>query len=239
MRRIATFDLGAFGQAIERESSRRRLGGMIRRLISLHSLNADLDTAADTFRILLELSATPATGDDTERLTLESALIQNAIVLYARATKSTSRERAGFDIRSRLSTAEREAHGEICDLRDQAVAHFGSGGSYKGQWKTETAIFQMEEDGFRLGVVARRVAFDRKLMERMDAQISRAREILAEAYRAHLDLLEKEFARILDTDMRFARRLRNYPLDLPAWLGSRKLAGEVLANRRHKGTIFR
>jgi hypothetical protein len=73
MTRVATFDLGAFGQAIERESSRERLGGMIRRLISLHSLYTDLDSAADTFRILHALSETPAREGDQDRLSLESA----------------------------------------------------------------------------------------------------------------------------------------------------------------------
>lgn len=239
MKRFGTFDLGAFARAVGRDGAHERLAGMIRRLISLHSLHTDLESAADALRALAALSAAPARPDDRERLTLESALLENAIVLYARATKSTSRERAGFDIRSRLSPAERQAHAEICDLRDEAVAHFGSGGSYRGQWKAKAAVFQMEEDGFRIGVVARRLAFDRDLLERMEAQIGRARAILGQAYEAQLDLLTTEFARLLDMDMPFARRLRDHPLDLAAWLGSPRLAGEVLARQRHKGTIFR
>lgn len=44
--------------------------------------------------------AVPADTDDHRKLMTESALLNNALVLYVRATKTESKERGGFDLRA-------------------------------------------------------------------------------------------------------------------------------------------
>jgi hypothetical protein len=95
----------------------------------------------DALDVLLKA---PTATDDFERIITESALLNNALVLYVRATKTTSQERGGFDLSSRFSAEERVTHKELSDLRDHAIAHFGSGGSYKGEWQAELVVLQFK-----------------------------------------------------------------------------------------------
>lgn len=234
-----TYDLGALATAIDEKGSYRRFGGLIRRAISLHSLYVDLDTAADTLATLADEPRPTEHVDESRQAAREAAMLHSAIVLYARATKSTSRERVGFDIRSRLSPEERTVHAEICDLRDHAVAHFGSGGSYTGQWKAETAILQIDPDGFRVGVVTRRTTFDSSLIKRIERQNLRAREIVGQVYEAKIGEVTEAFS-ALAGDPNFVRMFSQHPIDLRDWLQSHEAAAGVLSKGKlHKGAVHR
>lgn len=140
----STFNLTALADRLFAEKRLLPLADKIRRARDLHSLSADLAMALESLDALDALLKVPTATDDFGKIITESALLSNALVLYVRATKTTSNERGGFDLRSRFSEEEKVAHEELSDLRDKAIAHFGSGGSYRGEWQAELVILQFK-----------------------------------------------------------------------------------------------
>lgn len=130
--------------------------------------------------------------NDMGAAVLESSLLCNAIILYSRATKTNSDERITFDLRPKFSDAETIVHQELIDLRDKAIAHFGSGGAYKGLWHNELMILQSTDDGRRPGVLTRRQMRDRKLARRARVQVERAQQLIREISLQKIDELSIE-----------------------------------------------
>jgi hypothetical protein len=124
-----TFNLTALSERLFTEQRLLPLAGCIRRARDLRSLTVDLEIARESLDALDVVWGTPTANNDFTAGTIESALLNNALVLYVRATKTTSDERGTFDLRSRVSEDEKAVHEELVDLRDKAIAHFGSGGT--------------------------------------------------------------------------------------------------------------
>lgn len=105
----------------------RRLRGLISDTHDLHTVHTDLTLAFDFVSRAIELQTKAGSipGQAIEDCTL--ALLSSAIVSYARATKARSRHRKTFDFRAAFDADELEAHCLICDLRDDAIAHYGPG----------------------------------------------------------------------------------------------------------------
>lgn len=172
--------------------------------------------------------STPRENAETHRDAMESALLNTAIILYARATTTTSDERKGFDLRPRFTDDQRIVHQELMDLRNNAIAHFGSGGSYRGVWQSEVVILQPRGDGgARAGVVTRRQTMDKKLVQRARGQITVTHDLLAKIGIEKLGevttMLNKEVA----ADPQLAQLAHQYPLSLDAFLASSDAANEA------------
>lgn len=73
-------------------------------------MHADLMMAHECLDALDALSG----GDDMTRSITEASLLSNAIVLYARATKTKSKERKDYDLRAKFSPEEKIVHRELC-----------------------------------------------------------------------------------------------------------------------------
>src|SRR5450755_4067621 len=174
----STFNLTALADRLFAEKRLLPLADKIRRARDVHSLSADLAIAIESLDALDVLLKAPTANDDFEKITTESALLNNALVLYARATKTSSQERGGFDLSSRFSAEERVTHKELSDLRDHAIAHFGSGGIYKGEWQAEVVVLQFKGEDAKPGVVTRRQMVDGKLAKRARKQIEVAHVLL-------------------------------------------------------------
>jgi hypothetical protein len=230
-----TFNLSAFAERLFNEKRMLSLAGKIGRARDLHSLCTDLVMALESLDALEQQLKVPADPDDHQKLITESALLNNSIILYVRATKTESRERGGFDIRSRFSASEKRVHKEICDLRDHAVAHFGSGGSYEGDWQAELVILQMKGDEAKVGVVTRRQTVDRNLVERISNQSKHALLILRDVYNERLNDITSEINKAVEADANFYREILPHPLNLDVFLKSTTAAD---AARGSFGTGF-
>src|SRR5207244_13652667 len=97
----------ALGERLFAEKRLLPLAGKIRRARDLHSLSADLAMALESLDVLDALLKTQTANDDYIKIITESALLNNALVLYVRATKTSSEQRGRFDLRSRFSEEER------------------------------------------------------------------------------------------------------------------------------------
>ncbi len=229
----STFNLTALSERLLAEGRLKPLAGKIKRAQELASMHADLMMAREC---LDALDASPATDDMAKSIT-EASLLSNAVVLYARATKTKSDERRDYDLRAKFSPEEKIVHRELCDLRDKAIAHFGSGGSYAGEWKVELVVLDVTDEGARVGVATRRKTLDKKLVKRARAQIEAARALLDNLAREKIDEVTGELNRLVEEDaVLINEEIHRHPLNFPVFLTSPDAAAAA-RSARDKGYV--
>lgn len=231
----ATFNLTALSQRLIAEKRHLKLAHKIRRSVDIHSLSTDLRMARESMMALAEQLKTPAEPNDHIKLITESALLNNAIVLYARATKTSSNSRGGFDLSSRFDADQKTAHKEICDLRDDAVAHFGPGGTYKGEWQAELAVLFQRGEISRPAVITRRQTVDRPLSNRIWKQINEAFDLLNAEYNATLNSIVEEIEALARDDDDFYLEVAQHPLNLGVFMQSDAAADGAWASWEQGG----
>lgn len=229
-----TFNLTALSERLMTESRLKPLVGKIRRVQDLASLHTDLAIALDSMDALDVLVATPDTSDINRHVT-EAALLNSAIMLYARATKTTSKQRRNFDLRTRFSPEELVVHEELVDLRDEAIAHFGFGGSYQGLWHVEVVILQTTKGNARPGVVTRRQMRDKKLIARARKQIELAHSLIRQISDQKINEMTDELNK-MDPDL-FQREISKHPLNLEVAIASKDAADIVRSSADQGGYI--
>jgi len=228
-----SYDLTALSERLFEEGRLQPLAGKIQRAQDLASLHADLIMAGECLDALDALIAQPTAEDDFAKNITEASLLSNAVVLYVRATKTESDERRGFDLRSRFSTEQKIVHQELCDLRDKAIAHFGSGGSYAGEWKVERVVLDVTDAAdARVAVATRRKTVDRKLAERARAQIEAARRFMRDLSGEQINDVTEELNKVAAADIEAINTdLRRHPINLPVVLTSPEAAADARAAR--------
>ena len=225
-----TFNLSALADRLYREKRMMPLVSKIRRSRDMHSLSTDLVMALESLDALEALLTIHTDPNDHSKLITESALLNNAVVLYVRATKTESQERGGFDLRSRFNEVEKLVHKELSDLRDAAIAHFGSGGSYKGEWQAELVILQFSGEDAKPGVATRRQTVDRNLAHRARAQIERALCLMRQLYHERLAEVTDEINRAVAADPYFYKEVAQHPLNFDLFLKSTEAADAARAS---------
>lgn len=223
----ATFNLSALADRLSNEKRLPQLVGNIRRARDLHSLASDLDMALESLDALDHLMDAPPTGGKLSLEITQSALLNNAIVLYARATKTVSDERTGFDLRARFNDDQKLLHRELCEIRDKAIAHFGSGGSYTGEWQSEVVILQRRGDAAKTGMVTRRQTFDKNLAVRARGQIQLARDLFRTLGMERLGEVTGQLTREAQNNPAFILEVEQHIMSLDAFLASSDAADEA------------
>lgn len=235
------FNLSAMADRLFAEQRLLPLAGKIRRVHELHSLTADLKMALDSLSILVSEILNRSEADSRQK-TLEASLLNNAIVMYARATKTSSDERKGFDIRSKFSEEQLVVHAEICDLRDKAVAHFGSGGSYSGQWQDDVVVFHLRDDAASTSALTVRQTVDRELVGRAYCQVKIAFDIMNAAYVDKHEEMWMAFDKMVaDDPINFIMtEVFRHPFDLDLFAKSSSFAADfrsVIDAKKRRGGI--
>ncbi len=165
-----SFNLTALAERLIAEGRLKPLAWKIKDALDIASAHTDLAMALETLDALDALLAAPST-DDTSRAATELALLNVAVVFYARATTTTSKKRKTFNLSEGFSPEEKVVHQELIDLRNHAIAHFGSGGSYRGVWQAEVLLLQRSPSGtFRVGSATKRQTMDKKLQGKFTVQ---------------------------------------------------------------------
>lgn len=190
------FNLSALANQLLKEKRQLPLARKIKVAVDFSSRQVDLLMARDACDALQFSLDRPMNQPPQFREASEIALLSHVVLLYARATKTSSTSRSQYDPRDLLNPEERRVHKELCDLRDDAVAHFGKGGSYAGLWVEEVLVLDME--AARVAIITQRQIVDRQLLARARSHISRVLELLEPRARRAIDVvteaLNVEFA---------------------------------------------
>ena len=166
-------DLVAY--AVSNECRSKRLKNSILQAKDTASIRSDLAVAFDfvtTAEHIFENAQNSEVEEASENCSL--SLLYSSIILYARATKTSSNSRRTFDFISQLDGNEIVIHGEICKLRDDAVAHFGPGEIQQGLcWHKEGVFLANNGDGLVVMTASSRLVLSRQLLAKLKMQINR------------------------------------------------------------------
>lgn len=120
----------------------QKLTHLIYQLRDSNSIRTDLTLANDfifTMGVIRGDATTQGAGGHAENAFL--ALFYSAIVLYVRATKTQHDNRRSFDFVKDYDEEQRQKHRVLCDLRDHALSHYGTGGIYNGPAFQRDGVF--------------------------------------------------------------------------------------------------
>jgi len=125
-----TTDLSAIAAWLRPTGRHMRLVGLIDKAAAAATIRQDLLEAG---RCLAEIERQQAACDGGKEdisehdVTVAGALFSHAVVLYARATFSSSKQRKGILADDYLTSELRDAHLTIKTLRNSDIAHYGRG----------------------------------------------------------------------------------------------------------------
>jgi len=225
------FNLSALAERLQQEKRKPEFAGKIASTVAARSIQVDLTLALEACEALAFSLDNPMNLPANFRETSEAALLAYVVLLYARATKSSSKVRSRYDPVPKFTDAEKKVHAELCDLRDHAIAHYGSGGSYNGNWAIEVAVLDVTGNVGRPAVVVRRTVVDRHLLRRARAQIARALEIIEPVFKTRMNALTDALLAEQKDDPEFFEELRAHPLNVAIFLGGKDQAESMMAGR--------
>lgn len=164
--------------------------------------------------------------------TIHQALLHNGIILYSRAVHTASKHRKQIDLRNSFTPEQLTVHVELCGLRNDAIAHFGPGKNYNGEWMRETIALQIfKDEPGRIAGVSRRLALDVALSQRAQVQTKTALNIVVnQFYQVNADLVE-EINHNLVQDEVFREAMDQCTMDLGQSLGSEQALHTATAAR--------
>lgn len=226
-------DLVAAAEALP--AKHRKLKDLILRLRDAHSIKTDLMLATDfvtSMNAIHNAASTSEAGDAAENSYL--ALLYTTIVLYARATKTSSAHRRSFDFIKWFSAEQRSAHKTLCDLRDEAIAHYGPGGSYRGSpWQVEGVFLPIGAgaDGVIM-TASQRLVIAPQVAAMLGKQVHRALMIAVRITQEQDLAVVDEINALGDADPGFFSNLRKFSTTLADFFESHGAAADILSSPR-------
>jgi hypothetical protein len=147
--------------------------------------------------------------------TVSSALIERAIILYVRATKTGSKHRTFVPVRNALPEDLVARHERMVLLRDDAIAHFGPGpGGVRPPWCREIAALRLEGNVASVALLYSRIGIQSDLPDDLDRLLDYAVARLRDISTERADDLLAEVKRLFQDDRGFQRRVEEHALDL-------------------------
>jgi len=204
------YDLQAFAKTLPVGGDYKKLRGAISRLATAGSAHADLGLAATHFAAGVALEKARSQGDKNDALTHSiSANFNFALILYARATQTSSNHRAALNVHHRFGEGERRDHTMLFALRNDAVAHFGPGPESVKGWSKDGALLRVSSDG-SVSVATPYVRKGHMLLvnNALEKLIPRATDIVASISTENQDVFVSEYRRLLANMPRMKRDLQ-------------------------------
>jgi len=147
----ALIDVWAFADALPLKY--KTLSKIARQWVYQHSCDADVQVArayvldAERFRQGGRDSLNNATG----------ALLQAAVIFYARAFDPASGHRSHLNITKKLDQRSRDFHALLIDLRHKSLAHFGPAGTEGGDsWSQDIPAIIIDRGTWQVMVASKR-----------------------------------------------------------------------------------
>ena len=204
------YDLQGFAKTLPVGGEYKKLRGAISRLATAGSAHADLALAATHFAAGVALETARSQTDKHNALTHSiSANFNFALILYARATQTSSNHRAALNLHHRFDEDEKHDHRMLFALRNDAVAHFGPGPESVKGWSKDGALLRVSSDG-SLSVATPYVRKGHMLVvnNALEKLIPRATDIVACISKENQDIFISEYCRLLPDIPRMKRDLQ-------------------------------
>lgn len=208
-----------------------KLKRLILQLRDAHSMRTDLQMAFDFVGSMEELR------DRTNRSQMVSAdenvflgLLYSSIILYARATKTSSGHRKyRYDFFSNYDDDEKVKHENLCALRDDTLAHFGPGKIHGKAFHSDGVFLIFDPDGSgQVATLSSRIIIPPSLIDTLRQMTHRALMLVGRRLHELDGLVTEEITKSPDLrDLIQAHRI-----DFAKFVGSEKAAQEILGGPR-------
>lgn len=231
-------DLRELAEDMARRGSAPSVRAAIATAWRAQSCLGDLRQSADCAIALRDLTGRPREMDTAALMTTERALLTTAVLLYARATSTSGQkdERGSIQLeRTKLTPEEWEAHCNIIDVRNQALAHVYSLRETGGHvWHRDKFFAVQNPDGVWAPVLAsNQTSFREDALKQLELMLPVAlREV-----RAKLMKRMGAVARLLNGQITTAQLLK-HAFDPVETFGSLAAVQAVLDGREDGETSF-
>lgn len=208
------YDLEEVAKGLSGQPAYRPFIEQIRRYRDAMSVQNDLRECQDCLDVLAQQNLNTPSMEHAWQVII-SALITRAIVLYVRATKTSSRHRTFVPVRTAMPPDLVPLHERMVSLRDNAIAHFGPGpGGTRPSWAREVVALRLDGDKASLVLPYSRTNIQTDLPSNLrsllDYAIARVWELAGE----RADRLLEEVKRLWVSDGSFREILQSSLLDL-------------------------
>lgn len=200
-----------------------KLSRLSKRYIETHSWSADL-------RISIEYVIDALRWHATRRESLgyaKTALIQTAVIGYARIFDTSSNHRSDFKIGGKLSVEASKFHAKLLRLRHESLAHFGPEGIVK-PWSEDMCVVVRDGITWQPAVIARRSQFESQFATMFRDHLEQVQKIVSKQVTQLQVDFQNELARVWHVCEEFDDIIKKYEID-PDVLGG--WDGPVLSNR--------
>lgn len=174
-------------------------------------------------------------------MTVAGALSSHAVVLYARATFSSSRQRKGILSDDYLTSDLRDAHLTLKTLRNSDIAHYGRGEHLEeGPLVREAVLFTFWRGNGRvreqINVVSTRAAHKTGVQRQLHELIQAQLDHLATSEQSILCAVRDELECAVRSDDQLGHALPRFPFDPYAFCATAEAAMQ-LATGLQRGVI--
>lgn len=186
----AVIDLVALAESLP--SDLDDLRGAARVWFSRHSCDADLGVADAYLRDAVRFNSTKR--DSLQQA--KGALLQSAVIHYARAFDPASKHRSHISISKHLDDKGKELHSLLIELRHESLAHFGPAGEGGSSWSEDIPAVIIENGRWQPMIASKRSLYRAGLVTEMLAHLEKIQPIvsrLSEKSKNHFTTLFQKY----------------------------------------------
>lgn len=205
-----SFDGDWIIDVLSKRKDTRTASYKLKRIRALHSVKIDLDFAHDALNQLLDTHRIPDDNIPKNVAVIDRALTMLLIIYYTRSTEVSPSRGSGFDPTRFYNEEQKDLHRGVVSLRNQAVAHYGSGSHPGGEWSSDklTLIHDPLDGSLRFGHEYTRTNFRGRVLQEINDLLATAKDGLMQ------DIEKAEtagFAALEQLDAKLADLLANCP----------------------------
>jgi hypothetical protein len=179
------------------------------------------------FSVELDLEAARLSVTEVEQISNESvsdtlahranALLTHAVITYSRATHNKAISRYNVGVAGGYSSRLRQLHEQITELRDQCIAHFGSGDN----WNDERVVQLVKHGCHGVTVVHRRTNYRTETIDALKELLAAGIPHVRELQRQRSDEL---LALLVAADDNLRTLIARHEFDVHGFLGASAIA---------------
>lgn len=139
------YDLKTFSTKLPGRKELKKLKGLIAKIEALGSAFGDLQMAQEYLRYASVLDRRTEETGDNDSVHAISAICCWAVVIYVRATHSSSKARGSVPIKDYYDATQKEKHETLAGLRNDAFAHYGAGPNKSMPWSKDSVILRINQ----------------------------------------------------------------------------------------------
>lgn len=225
------YDLCAFSSALPRGKDFKRINGIIRNLFNAGSADADLAMAAMHLRVATDMEASIQGSSNPDMLHAAGASYNWALILYVRATHTSSDHRGAVAIVKHYSAEQRELHQAMVSLRNDALAHYGIGPKPHLPWSRDAVVLCINhKQDMKINLPPFRRAYMADVNDALATLLPRSKDINSDNRRLLGERFFEEYRNLLRSYSWIKEKLASCSFDAASYCESAERGARLYAD---------